>query len=142
MGSPLLLPPIPFPLPTQAAEGRGVVSPTSAHLIFCPSFGSGNVLVTCPNMLATAISEQCLTHQNDAPFRAGGWKKNAVLGCSPFPSQGVSLAPRLDYMDRGVQAVSIRTTIPRRRMLAFWVGELSLLQSTGDRINDLFYLIS
>lgn len=33
-------------------------------------------------------------------------------------------------------------TVPRRKMPPFWVGELSLLQPAGDRVNDLFYLIS
>lgn len=77
--SPLLLPPIPFPLPTQAAKGRGAVSSTSTHLVLCPSFGRGDVLATRPSMPATTISRQCLVHQNDTPFRARGVEEECWL---------------------------------------------------------------
>lgn len=45
MESALLLPPIPFDLPTWAVKGRERGSPTAAHLAFSPSLGRGGVLV-------------------------------------------------------------------------------------------------
>ena len=139
--SALLLPPIPFASPTWAAKGRGRVSSTTAHLVFSPSLGRGDVLAMCPSTMDMTISRQCLTYENDSAFRTGGGGRRVLcLASLHFPPTEL---PSVWFPDWVTWPGECRqpqphTVTPRRMLLASWVGERSCLQSAEDRINDLF----